>query len=80
MARPGDARLTRSSSVRMSSTLLLEAASSSWRSNERPCWIDTQDSQTQQGSPSEPMSVQFSALASTLAVEVLPLPRGPCSR
>ena len=49
----------------MSSTLLLEAASSSWRSKDRPCWIDTQDSQVQQGSPSSPRSVQFSALART---------------
>ena len=64
----------------MSSTLLLEAASSSWRSNERPSWIDRQDSQTQQGSPLSPRSVQLSALASTRAVEVLPLPLGPCSR
>ena len=80
LARPGDARLTRSSSDRMSSTLLLEAASSSWRSKDRPCWIERQDSQTQQGSPSSLRSVQFSALASTRAVEVLPLPRGPCSR
>ena len=80
LARPGEARLTRSSRARMSSTLLFEAASSSCRSKDRPSAIETQDSQAPQGSPSPPRSVQFSALASTRAVDVLPLPRGPCSR
>ena len=77
--RPGvasDARATRS---RIASTLLLDAASSSWTSNEAPLVISTQDSQVPHGSPSARF-VQFSAFARILAVDVLPVPRGPEKR
>ena len=77
--RPGepiDARLMRS---RMASMPLLEAASSSWTSKERPSSMATHESQTPHGSPSM-TSVQFRTLPRMRAVEVLPVPRGPLKR
>ena len=79
LVRPGVPRATLASRSRMSSTLLLDAASSSCRSNEVPASMDTQDSHVPHGSPST-TSVQFSALARTRAAVVLPVPRGPLSR
>ena len=71
---------TRSSRSRMSSTLLLEAASCSRsQSVTRPSATATQVSQMPQGSPSSGVS-QLSALARMRAVEVLPVPRGPLNR
>ncbi len=63
----------------MASTPLFEAASSSWTSNEAPRVMSTHESQTPHGSPSTGL-VQFRALARILAVEVLPVPRGPEKR
>ncbi len=64
---------------RMASTPLLEAASSSWTSNDVPCSTATHDSQTPHGSPSIGFS-QLSTLARMRADEVLPVPRGPLKR
>ena len=63
----------------MASTPLFEAASSSWTSSDVPLAISTQEAQTPHGSPSR-RSVQLRALASTRAVVVLPVPRGPLNR
>ena len=79
LVRPGVPRATLASSSRMSSTLLLDAASNSCRSNDVPASMDTHDSHSQQGSPST-TTVQFRALASTRAAVVFPVPRGPLSR
>jgi hypothetical protein len=67
-------RLTLANRSRMSSTLLLDAASSSWRSNDRPCFDRPQLSHSPHGSPSVPRFSQLSALASTRAEVVLPVP------
>ena len=63
----------------MSSTLLLEAASSSMTSSARPSRMDVQLAQTSQTSPSC-KSVQLTALARIRAIDVLPVPRGPTKR
>ena len=63
----------------MSSTLLFDAASNSWRSNELPASIAKQESQTQHGSPSSGSS-QLSTFAKIRAAVVLPVPLGPLSR
>src|SRR5690348_17090055 len=59
----------------MSSTLLLDAASTSITSRDEPSAMATQLSQTPHGSPSSPRLVQLSALARSRAVVVLPRPR-----
>ena len=64
----------------MSSTPLLDAASSSWMQYERPSAKDTQDSHSPQGSMSGPGCEQFIVLAKMRAVLVLPTPRGPQNR
>ena len=64
----------------MSSTELLEAASSSWIQYERPCANEMQDSHSPHGSRSAPGLRQFMVFAKILAVEVLPTPRGPQKR
>ena len=79
LVRPGVPRATLASRSRTSSTLLLEAASNSWRSNERPASTAKQDSQAQQGSPSA-SAVQLRTLARMRAAVVLPVPRGPLNR
>ena len=65
----------------MLSTPVLEAASISITSRALPAAIDVQSSQLPQGSgvgPSDPM--QLSERARILALEVLPVPRGPLKR
>jgi hypothetical protein len=63
----------------MASTPLLEAASSSTTSIDRPASTDRHDSHVQSGSPSTGDS-QFRALARMRADDVLPVPRGPLNR
>ena len=65
--------------ARMSSTRLLEAASSSSTSRMEPFSIPRQAGQALQGLPSTGCS-QFTARASSLAQEVLPVPRVPVNR
>ena len=64
----------------MSSTELLEAASSSWIQYERPSENDRQDSHLPHGSMSGPGLRQLMDLAKILAVVVFPTPRGPQKR
>ena len=64
----------------MSSTPLLDAASSSWIQYERPSWNEMQDSHLPQGSISSEGLEQLMAFANILAVVVLPTPRGPQKR
>ena len=52
LVRPGVPMAVLAMRSRMASTPLLEAASSSWTSNEVPCSMARHDSQTPQGSPS----------------------------
>ena len=66
---------------RTSSTLLCEAASSSMTSREVPSVMATHDTQALHGSASlASRCVQLRALASSRAVLVLPVPRGPANR
>ena len=65
--------------ARISSTRLLEAASSSSTSRMEPFSIPRQAGQALQGLPSWGRS-QFTARASSLAQEVLPVPRVPVNR
>ncbi len=76
---PGVPRATLANRSRMSSTLLLDAASSSCRSNDVPSSTASHEGQAQHGSPPSGV-VQFSALARIRAAVVLPVPRGPLSR
>ena len=71
---------TWSISVLMSSTPLLDAASSSWMQYERPSWKETQDSHWPQGSISAVGEEQLMVLAKMRAALVLPTPRGPQKR
>ena len=64
----------------MSSTELLEAASSSWMQYERPWAKEMHDSHSPQGSRSAPGFMQFIVFAKILALEVFPTPRGPQNR
>lgn len=66
--------------VRISSTELLEAASSSIRLKELPLSIDLQDSHSPQASPSGVGLRQLMVRAKMRAQEVLPTPRGPQKR
>jgi hypothetical protein len=66
--------------LRMSSTELLEAASSSWMLKERDSLKDRHDSQLSQASVSEVRLKQLSVLANILAHVVFPTPRGPQNR
>ena len=77
--RPGVPSATFARRSRMSSTLLFDAASSSWRSKLVPASIDWQEAQVPSGSPSCGFS-QLSTLARMRAAVVLPVPRGPLSR
>ncbi len=52
LVRPGEPSATLAMRSRISSTLLLEAASSSWRSNEVPCSMARHESHSPHGSPS----------------------------
>ena len=63
--------------LRMSSTLLFEAASNSWMLNERPSSNARHDSQWPHASPSAPGFWQFMVLANIRAVVVFPTPREP---
>ena len=76
---PGVPRLTRSMSSRMSSTLLVLAASSSMTSKLVPASTDLHDSHSQHGSPSSGFS-QLRTFARMRADVVLPVPRGPENR
>src|SRR5450755_2038086 len=71
------AKRTWSTSVRISSTELLLAASSSWIFIEMPSLKETQDWQTLQASPSAAGLSQLIALARMRAQVVFPTPRGP---
>jgi hypothetical protein len=64
----------------MSSTELLDAASSSWILKALDSLNDVQDSQELQGSASPVMLLQFMVLAKILAQVVLPTPLGPQNR
>ena len=55
------------------------AASSSITSIEVASWIERQDSHTRQGVTVGPLP-QLSDLARILAIDVLPVPRGPANR
>ena len=70
---------TPSTMSRTLSTPLLEAASISMTSTERPSVISTQATQIPQGFAVGPFS-QFTALATRRAAVVLPTPRGPVKR
>src|SRR5687767_6725128 len=73
--------MARSLSSRASSTPRFEAASISTTSRlELPLQIRWQDVHSPQGSPSADLFSQLSAMASTRASVVLPVPRGPQSR
>ncbi len=63
----------------MSSTLRWEAASNSNTSSAELLMIPRQISHSRQGSGVGPLS-QFRAIASTSAVLVFPVPRGPQNR
>src|SRR5436190_8517925 len=71
------AKRTWSTRLRMSSTELLLAASSSYTFNEAPELNDLQDSHWSHASPSGLMLVQLMVFAKILAHVVLPTPRGP---
>ena len=73
------AKLTRSRSSLMLSTLLLEAASISAISVFSPFATDKQLSHSRQGSPFLGFR-QLTAFAKILAVDVLPVPRVPVNR
>ena len=66
--------------LRMSSTLLLDAASSSIRLKELPLVIAMQESHSPQASPSGVGARQLIVRANMRAQEVLPTPRGPQNR
>src|ERR1700757_1351066 len=66
--------------LRISSTELLEAASSSWILNELPFWNETQEWQTPQASPLGCRFSQLMVLARIRAHVVFPTPRGPQNR
>src|SRR5512138_1854768 len=63
--------------LRISSTELFDAASSSWMLYERFSLKALQDSHSLQASVSEVRLKQFSVLANILAQVVLPTPLGP---
>ena len=63
----------------MSSTLLLDAASSSCTSKLVPASMARHDSHTRSGSPSAG-AAQLRTLARMRAVDVFPVPRGPLNR
>ena len=70
---------TCSISVRISSTELFDAASSSWMFNERPSLNERHDSHSLQAS--DPLGFrQLMAFAKMRAQVVLPTPRGPQNR
>src|SRR5262250_2927400 len=71
------AKRTWSTSVRMSSTELLLAASSSWMFSDVPSLKEIQELQTLQASPSAVRFSQLIVLASILAQVVFPTPLGP---
>src|SRR5690606_27881816 len=71
---------TRSLRSRTSSTELLEAASSSATSGCEPPCTNRHDSHTPHGRPAGSASSQLTAIASSLAVVVLPTPLGPEKR
>ena len=64
----------------MSSTELLDAASSSWIQYERPSRKETQDSHSPQGVISSPGFEQLIIFAKIRAVVVFPTPLGPQNR
>src|SRR5687768_16837884 len=68
---------TCSTRLRISSTELLLAASSSWMFNEVPSSKDLQEWHWLQASPSGVCASQLIVLASILAQVVLPTPLGP---
>jgi len=70
---------TLSSSSRVSSTLVRDAASTSSRSTKRPASMSLQALQTPQGFEDTPCS-QFSDFAKMRAMVVLPTPRVPVNR
>ena len=70
---------TLSSSSRVSSTFVRDAASTSMRSTNRPSSMAVHAEHTPQGSATIPVS-QFSAFASRRATVVLPMPRVPVNR
>src|SRR4030042_6736761 len=72
--------LTLSIRFRMSSTELLEAASSSWILNERDSLNVLHESHWLHGSASVPMRVQLMVLAKIRAHVVFPTPLGPQKR
>ncbi len=80
LAPPALRYATRSRRSRISSTLLRDAASTSMTSSDVPSAMATQLSHSPHGSPSSPRFVQFTAFASSRAVVVLPVPRGPENR
>src|SRR6185312_1165186 len=71
------ANLTCSTKVRMSSTELLLAASSSWILRDEPSLNETQDGHLLQASPPGPTFSQLMVLARIRAQVVFPTPRGP---
>ena len=79
LVRPGVPRLAFSIRSRMSSTPLLDAASSSCTSKLVPASTATHDAHSQHGSPSTGRS-QFRTLARMRADDVFPVPRGPLNR
>ena len=68
-----------SRSVRIASTPVCEAPSISWTSIEAPSVISIQDGHLLQGCSVGP-SLQLSAFASILAMEVFPTPLSPINR
>ena len=72
-------KFTSSRMLRISSTLLLDAASISTTSVNEPASIALHISHSLQGSPSFGFR-QFIALANIFALEVLPVPRPPLNR
>src|SRR5579859_4510895 len=71
---------TLSSSSRVSSTLVREAASTSMRSTKRPSSISRHAAQMPQGFELTPAVSQFSDLAKMRAIVVFPTPRVPVNR
>ena len=71
------ANRTCSTNARMSSTELLEAASSSWMFMDVPLLNETQEWQVLQASPSACRLSQLMVFARIRAQVVLPTPRGP---
>ncbi len=72
--------LTCSVSSRISSTELLDAASSSWMLKALDWLKERQDSQALHGSASGPGFMQLIVLAKIRAQVVFPTPRGPQNR